>query len=127
MDAREDHESLTGWAFDDSRCAIWKFGDHRAPSRKLGTILPVHVQRSAGRQRDFDRLDVDTLKFVGIKIKRHPRGEIHSVVNRISPEKSSRTNSQVMHTIILHRASDRRCRPSGQILTDRDRVSAWND
>src|ERR1700694_1790998 len=127
MDAGEDYESLARLAFDDRRRAIGKFGDNRAPPGKLGTVLPVHIQRSATGKGDFDRLHMNPLVFIGVKVERHACREIHSVVNGISSEESSGTNSQVMQAIIFHRTTDHRCSVSSETLTDGDRVPAGYD
>src|SRR3984893_13070764 len=127
MDAGEDYESLAGLAFDDRRRAIGKFGDTRAPPGRLGTVLPVHIQRSATGKGDFDRLHMNPLVFIGIKVEPHACREIHSVVNGISPEESSGTNSEVMQAIIFHRTSDHRCGAASETPADRSRVPAGDD
>src|ERR1700720_4744051 len=127
MDAGEDYESLAGLAFDDRRRAIGKFGDNRTPPGKLGTVLPVHIQRSATGEGDFYRLDMNPLVFIGVKVERRARREIHSVVNGISPEESSGKNSQVVQAIIFDRTSDHRCGVHTETFTDRDRVPAGDD
>src|SRR5216684_2835309 len=65
--------------------------------------------------------------FIGIKVEPHACGEIHSVVNGISPKESSGTNSEVMQAIIFDRTSDHRCGVSSETPTDRDRVPAGDD
>src|SRR5207253_4654575 len=127
MDTGEDYESLAGLAFGDRRRAIGKFGDNRAPPRKLGTVLPVHIQRSATGKGNFDRLHMNPLVFIGVKVEPHPRSEIHSVISGISPKESSGTNSEIMQAIIFHRTSDHRRGARSETPTDRDRVPAGDD
>src|SRR6266853_5038769 len=93
----------------------------------LGTVLPVHIQRSATGKGDFDRLHMNPLVFIGVKVEPHACREIHPVVNGISPEESSSTNSQVTQAIVFHRASDHRCGVSSETPTDRNRVPAGDD
>src|ERR1700674_5953921 len=127
MDAGEDYESLAGLAFGDRRRAIGKFGDNRAPPGKLGTVLPVHIQRSATGKGDFDRLHMNPLVFIGVKIEPHACSEIHSVVNGISTEESSGTNPEVVQAIIVARPPEHRGGFSSETPTDRDRVPAGDD
>src|SRR6266446_4766474 len=127
MDAGEDYESLAGLAFGDRRRAIGKFGDNRAPPGKLGTVLPVHVQRSAAGKGDQYRLHMNPLVFIGVKVEPYARCEIHSVVSGISPKESSGTNSEVMQAIIFDRTSDHRCGTRSETPTDRNRVPAGHD
>src|ERR1700674_2180358 len=70
---------------------------------------------------------MNSLVFIGVKVEPHACGEIHSVVNGISPEESSGTNSEVMQAIIFDRTSDHRRRVSTETLTDRDRVPPGDD
>lgn len=45
MNARENHPSFPEWPFHDCGGSVGILADNRTPAGKLGTILPVLIER----------------------------------------------------------------------------------
>src|SRR5437899_3127325 len=78
MYAGKNHESLSIVAFYDRRHAVRIVAENLAPAEKLGAILPIDIERSAGGERDLNGFLVDTLELIGIEVKPDTRGEIQA-------------------------------------------------
>src|SRR5437016_5652851 len=93
MDAGERHESISVFALYDRFSAVWIFGNNITPTRKLRSVFPVHIERLASWKRDRDCLFVDSIVLIGEEVEPEPRRKVHSVVDRISAEEGSGTDS----------------------------------
>jgi hypothetical protein len=127
MYARKNHKSLANVAFDDRGSAVRVFANDVAPSRKLGAILPINIQRVAGGERDFNGCLVDALKLVGIEVKPHAGGEIQTVVNRIAAEEAASTDSKVMQAVFRHGVPDIGCSGIRKVVANGNRVSTGDN
>lgn len=127
MHAGKHHESISRHALCNRRGAVWIGCNNIAPARKLRAVIPVHIQRTATGRCNFDRFQMDALKFRLIKIEGYTRGEIHPVVDRKPAKESARTDPQVVQSVLRHRIMDRGRSISAEIVSDHDRVSAWDD
>src|ERR1700689_4015356 len=70
---------------------------------------------------------MNSSRFVRIEVEPHTAGEIDSVVNRIATEERACTNSQIVHAILLYRATQIGNRICGEALSDVNGISARED
>src|SRR5436190_13792255 len=127
MNARKYDESLARLPLHNGRRLVRKSRDHLSPSRKLWTILPVHIERNIIRPSDFDRFNMDNPALIDVEIERNSSGQIQPVVNRRSAEERPCTNSQIMRAIQSHRPANRGRCAGRETLTDLDRIPSWDD
>src|ERR1700686_4267222 len=69
VDSGEDHKAAARLPLADRCRAIGKLCDHLAPTRKLRPVLPVHIQRTAAREGNFNWLLMNTLLLIRIEVE----------------------------------------------------------
>jgi hypothetical protein len=122
----EDHPPASECSFDDCGGSVGILTDNRAPAGKLRAILPVLIERWCSSTSNRHRCLADTPTFGGVETEPHTCGQIQTVIAGIPSKETTRTDSEVIQTILYGVANVRGCARS-QAVADVNEISTRNN